>query len=261
MTVLKTMELVAAGEALRRRATPRILGLLSAGVAAAALRAVGEWTGAPGPTTLGAVGSVALWLVAGAAFMRLAFADEHPDDPDFRPGPQGFQWTRQEWRYLGAAFVTVAAMVLAVVVPVLVCLVLATPLGLTQDPPSQPARAVVAIGLMVGVAIGAFVGVRLSLSAAASIAERRLTFPWSLTRGGFWALLAAYLLIVLGAGLATFAVDRLLKLVAAGALSEAPHEMAVGNFVSALLVLFVQLPMGAGVAAFAYKRLKATAAG
>jgi len=51
---------------------------------------------------LGSAITVLIGVIANGALLRLAFADEHPGDPEFRVGPQGFQWGKPETRLLGA---------------------------------------------------------------------------------------------------------------------------------------------------------------
>lgn len=262
MSTLRSLELFRAGVAFARGAVPQVLGVLAVGGAGALVRAMGEWTRSGGLVGIGSLVEVVAWIAGGAAMTRLAFADEHhPGDPAFRVGPQGFQWGRPEWRFLGANFVIFAAAMLAVAVPMVAALVLALPFGAGAGEPSVIGSAIVGAGLLVGVALAVFLGVRLSMAPTASIAERRLTIPWAMTKEHLRPLLGTYLLVVLAWLLTIVVLTIVCGIIASGAGGSAEvRQQAAGTLAGGLAGLFVQLPLTVGAGAAAYRRLRGGAA-
>jgi len=257
------LELFKAGAAFAGKAVPQVLGALAVGGAGALVRAMGEWTLSGGLVAIGSLMEIAAWIAAGAAMTRLGFADEHhPGDPAFRIAPQGLQWGPQEWRFLGANFVIMTATMLAVAVPMVVGLVLGLPFGVGTGEPSAIGSAIVGAGLFLGMVLAVYVGVRLSMAPIASIAERRLTIPWALTKGHVRPLLGTYLLIVLIAVLIVLALTIVLGIAASGfGGSPKVQERAAAALAAGLASLFVQLPLSVGASVAAYRRLREVEAG
>jgi hypothetical protein len=208
-------------------------------------------------------------VVASGALLRLAFADEHPNDPEFTPGPGGLQWGKTEWRLMGVWGVLLFLVVLAVLALAFLSMLLAVagaavgiisgPIGAGVEPP----QGLVVMGGLLGlVTMLAFiyVGVRLCLSFPATVAEKRVLVAqtWPLTRGQFWPILGAWALI----NIPLITLVMLLGAVV-GALVGAPEPdeasltqlLAIGLFPS-IIASFLLTPLNAGLAAFLYRGLR-----
>jgi hypothetical protein len=144
-----------------------------------------------------------------------------------RPHDRRYFFLRLGVDELRLAIMTVASAILILVfggAPAYLLLVLADPL--MRALPAL-ARDIARVGALLTVCVDVWLGVRLSLIAVETVAERRfhLSAYWPLTRGRFWYLLACYVVcFVMVFGLTT------LLFVAGGALvSLANLDLAAGN--------------------------------
>ena len=198
-------------------------------------------------------------LMANAALLRIAFADEHPADPEFKIGPQGFQFGRPEVRLLGAIALLALFMVLAILFLLLLAFVFTiaivvavhgqtvVPAATTTLPPDVQAMLsllilVFALGLL-------WMAVRVSLYPAATIATQHVQVfsTWRLTGGNWWRIFAAFILLLLPA------------IVLAGLLTASQHLPALqAGFavLSAGVNAFVEIPLFCGLYAHLYKQLR-----
>lgn len=147
------------------------------------------------------------------AVIRLAFAADHPDDPEYRLGAQGLQWRRMELRMLGAnLLVTFFMLVLGLLLVVcllapVIAMVMSKggplPTGMTLKDLDRMLGPEGMIALQVGELvvrlIMIFVLIRLSLYLPASAESGRIAVfkTWKLTRGRFWQIFASTLVITL----------------------------------------------------------------
>lgn len=195
-------------------------------------------------------------VVANGALYRLAFADEHPDDPEFRPGPLGLQWGRPEFRILGAMLLLFLLLFLGFLLWfVLAIVVAAATLVATGGAPATPdaappaARAAAALLGLVFVVAALWVLIRICTYQAASVAEKRVQVfsTWTLTRGQFWRILAAIILVSL-------------PMLVAGLIAETFRMTIATTVVGAVLVGavngFVQIPLFNGLSAYLYRVLR-----
>jgi hypothetical protein len=76
-----------------------------------------------------------------------------------------------------------------------------------------------------------WVGVRLAPAAATSVAYKRLTFfgAWPLTRGKFWPLLGAFVIVFVGYLVAALITQTLLRMPFAAALMPVWHDLVFGG--------------------------------
>lgn len=201
-------------------------------------------------------------LMAQGALLRLALAGDQPQDREFRIGPGGVQWRASEWRLLG---VTLSLVFVLFVVFFLVALAVGIFVGVQvarsgiEPDPSDPKTLMAAIGpaglavlgfaYVVVLGLVVWIGVRLFLASAATVASRRIVVfdSWRLTRGHSWQIFGSLFLI---------ALPIVLLSVAAAVLSALMHVNAFGlNIVVLVLAVVFVLPMTAGLMAYFYRRL------
>ncbi len=228
-------------------------------------------------------GLAALWVVSfmsNGAIYRLAFADRHPGDPEFQPGPSGLQWRKLEWRLMGAAtllalfFIIVLLVALVVISGVIVGIAmnrgtssaLATPQmlltakGLAGVLGEDGALVVLLLAIVMYFALF-FAIIRLSLVASATADSGRIAVlrTWALTRGQFWRIAVSCLLVELP----VLFMSGIVR--AAGTASQnaitVPDHMAPGpalicGVVMGVLTGGVVTPLLAGVMAYYYRGLK-----
>jgi hypothetical protein len=205
-------------------------------------------------------------IIAQGALYRLAFAQEHSGDPEFRMGRLGLQWGRPETRLLGAHLLLFFLVFLAMLFWVMIVIVTlgagmfvsgpgaaslgsaTAPLEPTQQQMGQLLLASVPVLLLV---LGVYV--RICLYGAATVAERKIAVfsTWSLTRGNFWPILGAVVLLAI-------------PIPALSLLSALPGEPQAATIVvevlSCALDAFLILPMYCGLYAHIYTALRPTAA-
>ena len=201
-------------------------------------------------------------LMANAALLRLAFAEEHQGDPEFAIGRQGFQFGRPETRLLGAilllalfGFLAVLFLLLLVIIFTIALLVTvhgqtAAPTAATKLPPDVQAMVSVLIGVFALAML--WVAVRICLYPAATIAQKRVQVfsTWALTAGVWWRIFAAFLILLSPA------------IVLAGLLaaSQGVPALQLGVAVVAAAVnAFVEVPLFCGLYAHLYKLLRTVA--
>jgi hypothetical protein len=225
---------------------------------------------------LGALSFLATKYAVYGSVMRLAFGGEHPDDPGYQHGALGLQWRRMELRMFGADvlltfFLAVLAILLglAIVAPVFAMVMnkggtLPTGLSTTQQVEQlqqligPTGVTIVAVGELVLRIVLLFVIIRLSLYLPATAESGRISIfrTWKLTRGQFWRIFAATLVI----GLPTV----LIMSVGAGAglsLNGQPAPLAPGETFFYSLICggwagAAAVPLTAGVQAYFYRNLK-----
>lgn len=196
-------------------------------------------------------------LVPMGALYRLAFAGEHPDQGEYRPGPGGFQWKRSETNLLGALLLVILLGVLAFLFWLLLVFILAAAITFARHGPAVTAgqlspdlqAAVLWMSVAFLVVIGA-VYLHICLFQAATVAEGgvQVLSTWKLTRGSVWPIFLSLMAI-----LAPF-----FALAALAALT--PPVLRVAAVVMlALLDAFVRIPLMIGLFAHLYKRLRSGA--
>jgi hypothetical protein len=144
-----------------------------------------------------------------------------------RPNERRYFFLRLGFDELRLAIMTVASAILVLVfggAPAYLLLVLADPL--MRALPTL-ARDIARVGALLTVCVDVWLGVRLSLIAVETVAERRfhLTAYWPLTRGRFWYLLACYLLCFL----MVFGLTTVLFVAGGLLVSLADLDAAAGN--------------------------------
>ena len=206
------------------------------------------------------------------AVIRLAFGSEHPDDPEFRLGALGLQWRWTELKMLGAHVLLVIFLViltlllsLAVAAPamgVVLSRVSAIPATFTQ---ADLARTLGSSGMqllnLASLAIQLilmFVLTRLSLYLVATADRKKVSVlrTWKLTRGHFWQIFAASLVI----GLPTVLIMSV-GLGAGMSVDGKPAPLAPGETFLYSLICggwagAAAMPLAAGVQAYFYRNLK-----
>jgi len=206
-----------------------------------------------------------VWTVVSGALMRIALGELHPDDPAFRLGPVGLQWTGIETRLLGARLLLILLLFLALTAAVF-CMLLAGVVvaAMTGQPPTlataffltPSGMAISLVGLAFAVLTG-WVATRLALSnpATADRGQVQAFSTWSLTAGRrAWRVLFWMPLLIFGGFVLGFLIRWLDRT------NSVPSAlMPVVWIAYALLLGFVQTPLAAGVSAYAYRRLSAEA--
>ncbi len=206
------------------------------------------------------------------AVLRLALGADHPDDPQFRLGSLGLQWRKMELRLLGAHLLL---MVFVIILALLLALAVAAPLmgvvmakspsmnaNLTQadlarilGPGGLQAINLASLAIQL-VLLFVFTRLSLYLSATADRGKVSVLRTWKLTRGHFWQVFAALLVI----GLPTV----LIMSVGVGAgmsLDGKPAPLAPGETFLYSLICggwagAAAMPLAAGVQAYFYRNLK-----
>jgi hypothetical protein len=274
MSNVPVIQAVKAAEAFRKLHWRRAAGILGVVALGATLSEAGALSGQAEILSAGRLIYVVSAILAYAALMRLAFIDEHPGDPEFVPGPHGFQFGRPELRLLGVGglmlFIVILAAALAIFMIMLV-LVTAGIGAITAD--TSPETIMEALGpggqgslsLVVLLVLGAlmFLSVRLSLAGPATLSRRKVAVfeTWHLTRGQFWRILAATILVGLPALAAGVVVGLGLNLVGGpvGPNGTPQVSLAAALALGALqggVAAFIVLPLSVGLSAFLYRGLR-----
>jgi hypothetical protein len=198
-------------------------------------------------------------IMASAALMRLAFIDEHRGDPAFRLGPLGLQWGMPEWRLLGALALLGFLMLIGVLFLVLMIIVCGAAAVFTASvktgqvanaaPASPEATAIGSAFLLVGMLIAMFVAVRVCLYPAATVTNGKIQVfsTWPLTRGQFWQIFGAMILL----NLPSLILSMLVFYVAMS-----PALSAVFGVVHSAVIAFIELPLLNGLYAYLYRGLR-----
>ena len=174
MGKLPVMAAVRSADAFRRLHARDAIGALTLTAVSAILMSFGNAIHGLLLQALGMLGELAGGLMAMGALLRVAFADEHPGEAAFRPGPYGLQWRNTEWRLLGAGALVLLLCLLAALAAtalafaVLAGILLATGHGLTSQPMSD--AGMIATGL--GAVGGLYVAYRLILSMPATVSRQ-----------------------------------------------------------------------------------------
>ncbi len=249
------LESVRAAIVFARASIPRVAGVLSLVML---LNIAGDMASGWAAGFLTLVATLLGSLMANAALLRLAFADEHPDDPDFKIGLQGFQFGRPELRLLGAIGLLMLFATLAVLFLLLLAFIFtialvvavhgqtAVPTATTLPPDVQAMLSLLILVFALGLL---WMAVRICLYPAATIATRRIQVfsTWRLTEGSWWRIFAAFVLLLLPA------------IVLAGFLGASQHYpplQAGFAILSAAVNAFVEIPLFCGLYAYLYKALR-----
>ena len=280
MANVPVIQSVRAAWAFRQLHWRRVAGVLAAVAAANTVDQALDLSGGQGPAQFAVtILSLLFLLLAYGALLRLAFADEHPGDPEFEPGPHGFQWGKPERRLLGMGALLVFLLLLAILTLVFVVFLIFVTAGVgAVTAETSPESVMAALGpggqAMLGVVVGLFMvavillSIRLTIAPAATVALRRIQVfeVWPLTRGQFWRILAASLLVSVPSIIAGVFTGIAFEMIAAPAaegaqvvlpLSDALLVAVIPNLVAAFLVL----PMGVGLIAYLYRGLRPAADG
>lgn len=271
MSNVPVLQAVRAAESFRRLHWRRVAGSL-------ALVALGSTLAAGGALsqnlTVRAWGEglyVLASILAYTALLRLAFIDEHPNDPEFRPGPHGIQFGKPELRLLGVGALLVFVLLLAACLAFFLVMVIVAGAGLgALTPGATPESVAAAVGPSGRAAVGGlltaliagllYFSVRICLAAPATVARKRVTVfqTWPLTKGQFWPILGASILVGLPAIGAGVVVALLTGILGGDANTPLPlaAALAVGA-VQGVVAGFILLPLNAGLGAFLYRGLRA----
>jgi hypothetical protein len=214
-------------------------------------------------------------VIAAGALYRRAFVDEHPGDPEFAPRPYGLQWSRTETKLLLLELLLLLLAVLAVLAFVIVAMIALAAIGMSAgslEAADTPARLVAALGpgrasallvFVLAALLGAlYIGVRLSLAAPATVSEQHVLLleTWRLTKGSFWRMLAAYLLVyapTIAAGVAVGLLTESAGVAEGDGPTRLPTAIAAGvAVVGGLIGGLIQLPLTAGLRAYLYRGLR-----
>ena len=203
--------------------------------------------------------SIPFNVMAAAALMRLAFMDEHAGDPDFRLGPSGLQWRMTEWRLLGAIALLAFLLLIGVLFLVMLVFICGASAVLTAGakgveavgsaPASPQATAIGSALLLAGTMLAVFVKVHVCLYPAATVTTKKIQVfsTWPLTRGQFWPILAATIVLNLPS-----LILSMLAVYVPTSLGLSP----IFGVVLAGVNAFVELPLLNGLYAYLYKGLR-----
>lgn len=258
-------ETIGVGETLRAafafwrtavRAVPGVLTLY--GVAIAWLSHVAPIQDAAAQVS-GLLPFVLMTVLAEAALLRVYFGAGKPDDPDYRVGPLGFQFGKAELLVLASQLLCAPLLIFIAALLLLVLGAFLVSLGVVSGAVPKTPEELLALGpnlwLAVGVVVAglflwSWVGLRLSLASAASVAERRVLAlsTFALTRGRFWLLLACQLLMRAPLLALSFIIDPLVA-------KQGVQVQAVLLLAMGLLASFWLTPLLTGVGAYVYTRV------
>ncbi|HEX8233555.1 MAG TPA: hypothetical protein VF559_09460 [Caulobacteraceae bacterium] len=242
-------------------------GVLALNALAATVTAAGRLTLNPLLLGVGVVMTGLFGLMLYGALYRLAFADRHGEDPEFRPAQLGVQWRRTEWRLLlalllqGVALGFIALLLLLAAAAVLFGLFTAQGIDPAAtfkapiDPSKLDPRALLPLALaqLAVLAPLVYVGLRLSLVMPATADRKAVQVfrTWKWTRGQVLRILMAEMLMVLPFLLLNSLAGRTLAEAAGLSAGEAmATAVALGIPSGAVLA-----PLSAGLAAYFYRNL------
>ena len=252
------LDSVRAAIAFARVSTPKVAGVLALVIL---LNIAGDMARDRFAEIATFVAALLASLMANAALLRLAFADEHSGDPEFRIGRQGFQFGQPELRLLGAIlllalFGLLALLFLLLLVIIFTVALLVTVHGQTVAPTAAsklpPDVQLMLSGLVLIFALALlWVAVRVCLYPAATIARKRVQVfsTWRLTAGSWWRIFAAFVLLLLPA---------LLLALLLGVSQGVPMMQAAFAIISAAVNAFVEVPLFCGLYAHLYRALRGT---
>jgi len=271
MSNVPVLQSVRAADAFRRLHWRRVAGVLAVLAVATTVSEAGSLAGITGLWAADFLGIVAV-VAAYAALMRLAFVDEHPGDPEFVPGPYGFQWGKPEWRLIGVGLLLLFLVVICLALAIFAGFVIAAAAGLSSmfDPEMSPESLMEALGpggqaamsllILTLLAVLIFLSTRLVLAAAATVARKQVVVfqTWPLTKGEFWRILAAVILVNIPAILAGIVAALVASLlVGDGDATALPLPVAViAAAIPGVVSAFIVLPLSAGLTAYLYRGLR-----
>lgn len=224
--------------------------------------------------------SVTISLMANGAVFRLAFADRHPGDAGYTPGPSGLQWRAMEWRMLGASLLLFAFELIVIILLVTMVVAVAAAImvnrGAALAPPTTPEAVIKALGPEGGSAVSIlaiaayavflFVMVRLSLTAAATADEGRIQVlsTWRRTKGQFWRIVASLVVVTLPLILASFLIGATSAGPAPGSTAApalSPSAALLSGLILGILSGGVVQPLMNGVLAYYCRKLRTPTVG
>jgi hypothetical protein len=260
MARVLVMDSVRAAVAFARANVGRVAGVLALVML---LNIAGDMAASPFALVATTLATLLAGIMANAALLRLAFAEEAPSDPEFRIGPQGFQFGGPELRLLGAMLLLLLFGFIALLFMVLIAALIdvglifshgggavLTPEAASHSPEMQLTSAVLI--LIFGV-MAIWVWVRVFTYPAATIAAKRIQVfsTWRLTHGRSLSIFAAVLIVF-----SPVLVLDVLLMAAQGR----PGLMLVLAVLSAAAHAFLEIPLLCGLSAHVYKALRATPA-
>jgi len=249
-----------------------IWGVLALNALACTVLCAGMFSQNVGLLVAADLGLVFTMFATYGAVIRLAFGADHPDDPEFRLGGLGLQWRKMELRMLGSH---VLLLVFLGILTLLLALAVAAPLMgvvLSKSPtiPTTMTQAdlerilgpsgeqALNLAYMLIQLILMFVATRLSLYLVATADRKKVSLlrTWKLTRGQFWRIFAATVII----GLPTVLIMSI-GIGAGMSLDGRPAPLAPGETFIYSLVCggwagAAAMPLAAGVQAYFYRNLK-----
>lgn len=256
MAKAPVMESVRAAVAFARANVGRVAGVLGLVML---LNIAGDMAASPFAEAATLAAAFLAGIMANAALLRLAFAEGAGANPDFRIGPQGFQFGMPEVRLIGAwlllilfGFIALLFMVLlAALVDVGVIFSHGGGAALTPDQAVKSPEMLLTSRVLVMIfgVLALWVYVRVFTYPAATIAAQRVQVfsTWRMTRGHGLAVLAAVLIVfspvLVIDGLLFAAQGRPGPALALAVLSAAAHA-------------FVVIPLLCGLSAYFYQALR-----
>lgn len=256
MAAIPVMEVARSAVAFWRAYTARVAGPLALVVLGGGVNALGRYAGSGGMAGLGFLVEWAAWVMGSGALLRLAFAAEHEGDGDFEPGRLGLQWTRVEWRLLGAYLLTWLARLLPLTVGSMT-VVMASAASVAHNTPM-----VVITGAASLISFGAaiFVWVCLLTAGPATVAEGKITLPFSQSKGERWRMLGVYALVLGPVLIVLVAVAAAITAAVFGAMGRNPDTQRLSELLAGVpaiaILAFGYLPLSLGVVSELYRRLR-----
>jgi hypothetical protein len=204
-----------------------------------------------------------------AAVFRLGGGVEGADNPDFRLGALGIQWRRMEFRLLLAnllqfvfmfiAFMVIMVALLALVMGVIMANGVVQPAAIKTQ--ADMLRALGPQGpqilwgcQLVVVLTYLFLSIRLFLTWPASALSGRVAVlrTWGLTRGAFFKIFGAYLLVQIP----LLVTQMMLSAVLTGQIATlSPGQILGYSVLSGVMAGGASMPLSAGLQAYFYKAL------
>jgi hypothetical protein len=259
MAKAPVMESVRAAVAFARTNVGRVAGALGLVML---LNIAGDMAASPFALVATTVATLLAGIMANAALLRLAFPELAASDPEFRIGPQGFQFGGPEVRLLGAMLLLLLFGCIALLFMVLLAALIdvgllfshggaasLTPEAAAHSPDMQMTSAVL---ILIFAVLAIWVWLRVFPYPAATIATKRVQVfsTWKLTHGETLHIFAAVLIVFSP----VLVIDLLLMA------SQGRPGLTLGLAVlSAAAHAFLEVPLLCGLSAHVFRRLRASA--
>jgi hypothetical protein len=206
------------------------------------------------------------------SIMRLAFGAEHPRDADFQLGALGMQWRRMEARLLMANLLLTLLLFLVLVIcaglaaVVLLGVFAAKASGhlpaagaMTQayvDKTLGPDAFPITMAFIVAVLIFVMMRLALYIPATAESQKVQVIKTWRLTRGRFWQIFGATLVLWLPSLVITIFGNGAALAANGGPAPLAPGETFFYSLICGCWAGAAAMPLMAGVQAYFYRNVK-----